>query len=118
MATGMKKIIDLVKKTGDNCVVLDSNGDPAFVVLGLSDYEKLVAGAANHLGGLTEDELLEKINRDIASWKATQTDQLDNWQSLESAIKQARSRIIESQDLVGPTGKAAEDKYYFEPIEE
>ena len=117
MAAGFKKVIDLVKKTGDRCIILDSDGEPAFVVIGLADYEKLLAGS-NPINGLTEQEFLEKINRDIANWKASQEAQIDQWQSLESVIKEAKNRIIETKSSPEEPNSASEDKYYFEPIDE
>ena len=41
------------------------------MVLALKDYENLVLGKSE-VRGLTEDGLLDKINRDIAIWKSEQ----------------------------------------------
>ena len=120
MAEGLKKIINLVKKAGDKCVVLDEEGNPAYVIMSFQDYERLTVNSAN-VGDLTENEFLEKINQDIANWKANQESQLDGWQSLESVIEGAKTRIIESKIEENPLNQAEneeiEDKYYFEPIE-
>ncbi len=68
----MQKAINLAKKTGDRLIVFDSSKpDNVFVVLSLKDYENLVLGRSE-VRGLTEDELLDKINRDIAIWKSEQ----------------------------------------------
>ncbi|MDO8667626.1 MAG: hypothetical protein Q7K35_00830 [bacterium] len=72
----LQKAINLVKKTGDRLIIFDSSKpDNTFVVLALKDYENLVLGKSE-VRGLTEDELLDKINRDIAIWKSEQN--LDN----------------------------------------
>ncbi|MEA3463518.1 MAG: hypothetical protein U9R14_00310 [Patescibacteria group bacterium] len=75
MQTQLQKAIDLVKKTGDRLLVFDSakpdNVDNVYVVMNLKDYENLVLGKSE-VRGLTEDELLDKINRDIAIWKSEQ----------------------------------------------
>lgn len=65
----LQKAIDLAKKTGDRLIVFDNAGsqDP-YVVMGLDEYEKLTVGHSE-VRNLTEDELLDKINRDIAIWK-------------------------------------------------
>ena len=77
----MQKAINLAKKTGDRLIVFDSSKpDSVFVVMSLKDYENLILGKSE-VRGLTEDELLDKINRDIAIWKSEQ--------DLEQSIGQA-----------------------------
>jgi hypothetical protein len=72
MQDQLQKAINLAKKTGDRLIVYDmSNGEDAYVVMGMDDYEKLVTGNVA-VKDLTEDELLDKINRDIAVWKNEQ----------------------------------------------
>jgi len=68
----LQKAINLAKKTGDRLIVFDSaKPDNTFVVLALKDYENLILGKSE-VRGLTEDGLLDKINRDIAIWKSEQ----------------------------------------------
>jgi hypothetical protein len=68
----LQRFIDLVNKTGDKLVVFDKqNPDKSFVILAINDYERL-AGTAEKSLGLTEDELADKINGDIAIWKNEQ----------------------------------------------
>jgi len=73
MDTALKKIIDLVRRTGDKCIILDEKQSP-YVLLKLSDYEKLVGQQPSWepVTRLTESELLDKINRDIAVWRSSQ----------------------------------------------
>ncbi len=72
MQSKLQKAINLVKKTGDRIIVFDSakTSNP-YVVMDLNEYEKLIIGRSE-VRGLTEDELLDKINRDIAIWKSEQ----------------------------------------------
>jgi len=125
MANPLEKIIDLIKKTGDNCIVLDALGNPAYVVVDFADYQNLILGKAE-VSGLSEEQLLDKINRDVANWKASsQAEKLNNWQAVESSIaeisksKPARASIEKPLNLVNNTPeKPTEDqKYYFEPID-
>jgi len=68
----LRKAINLAKKTGDRLIVYDSsNQEDTFVVMLLDEYEKMVT-TRSEVRGLTEDELLDKINRDIAIWKSEQ----------------------------------------------
>lgn len=38
----LRRILDLVRKTGDRMVVTDSNGEDVYVVMGLEQYEDLI----------------------------------------------------------------------------
>ena len=72
MQDQLQKAINLSKKTGDRLIVFDSaKPDNVFVVMSVKDYENLIIGKSE-VRGLTEDELLDKINRDIAIWKSEQ----------------------------------------------
>jgi hypothetical protein len=70
MNNKLQKAINISKKTGDRIIVFDSaKDDNPFVVMNLDDYERLIVSRSG-VGDLTEDELLDKINRDIAIWKS------------------------------------------------
>jgi len=70
MQNQLQKAINLAEITGDKIIVIDSlKPDSAFVVMRLDEYEKFVLGR-NELRSLTEEELLDRINRDIAIWKS------------------------------------------------
>jgi hypothetical protein len=72
MQNQLQKAINLAKKTGDRLMVFDSqHPDSVYVVMSLDEYEKMAIGRSE-VRGLTEDELLDKINRDIAIWKSEQ----------------------------------------------
>jgi len=109
----LNKIIDLIKKTGDKCVVLDSQGN-SYVIMSLKNYERLAIGRSE-VRDLTEDELLDKINRDIALWKASQEEKkLDDWSSFSLNFNKEK---IRTEELSSSLGLQDEDKYYFEPLE-
>ena len=70
MHNQLQKAINLVNKTGDRLLVVDmANPEQVFAVMSIDEYEKLVIGRSDVIG-LTENELLDKINRDIAIWKS------------------------------------------------
>lgn len=70
MQDKMQKAINLAKKTGDRLIVFDHpRSQSPFVIMPLEEYEKMAVGQSE-VRGLTEDELLDKINRDIAVWKS------------------------------------------------
>ncbi len=73
MADRLERLIHLINKTGDKLVVFDrSRPDDAFVISSLEQYERMVKEVAD-VRGLTEDELIDKINQDIALWKSEQS---------------------------------------------
>src|SRR3989339_792323 len=72
MRDQLKKAIKLAKKTGDKIMVFDSpESEDAYIIMPFEDYEKMVEIETNSRG-LTEIELIDKINRDIAIWKSEQ----------------------------------------------
>lgn len=137
MANTLEKLIELINKTGDRCIILDHHGNPAFVLVPFKDYENL--GKSEEIAGLTEEELLNKINHDIAFWRSTQEgDQSINWQVLEQALEEAKNtpepinspeaedpfvvepvqtEEIEEKQVNQAKKKPSEDQYYFEPID-
>ncbi len=80
MLNQLQKAIDLIKKTGDKLVVFDSSKpeEEAHVIMSLSDYEKLIQ-SNKEVKSLTENELLDKINRDIAIWRSEQENKNNNY---------------------------------------
>jgi hypothetical protein len=73
----LQKAINLARKTGDRLIVYDmQDDDSAFAVMSLDEYEKLTV-EKSHVHGLTEDELIDKINRDISIWKSDQVFEME-----------------------------------------
>ncbi|MCK4540132.1 hypothetical protein KAU09_03195 [Candidatus Parcubacteria bacterium] len=70
MQNQLQKAINLVNKTGDRLLVVDmANPEQVFALMSIDEYEKLMIGRSE-VRNLTENELLDKINRDIAIWKS------------------------------------------------
>ena len=118
--TPFSKIIDLAKKTGDTCIVLDAAGEPAYVLLPFGVYERLAAGKAE-VTGMTEDELLGKINRDIALWKSS-SQEAENSVGWSPSTIAAETEAKNTEKLLNKanfeTGKGNETRqYYFESID-
>ena len=100
----IKKLINLIEKTGDRCVVVDTQGNPEFVIMSFSAYEKVIDGNHN-IKDLSEEELLEKINCEVATWRESQNKvKLQEFDTLEEALKEEKE-------------EPSEEKYYFEPVE-
>ncbi len=73
MLNQLERAINVTKKTGDKLIIFDSNKpeEEAQVIMPLSSYERLIE-AKRDIKDLTEDKLLDKINRDIAIWRSEQ----------------------------------------------
>jgi hypothetical protein len=88
----LQKAINLAKKTGDRLIVFDpAKEDSAYVVMSIDQYEDLTLGRGS-VRNLTEDQLLDKINRDIAVWKNE-----NDFSAFESKNSQ-KSRGMENAD--------------------
>jgi hypothetical protein len=77
MRSQLERAINLAANTGDKIIVVDEMNDRSSVVMNLDDYEKLLKGQNKGRSGvknLTEEELLDKINHDIVSWKDANSD--------------------------------------------
>ena len=118
----LEKLVNLLKKTGDKAIILNENGDPGYVIMTVNDYEDLILGKSG-VSDLTEEQLLDKINRDIAIWKDSQelkelaVDQYNFARDIgeyndNECFSDNNSNL--SEKLNKPL---EEDRYYFEPVE-
>jgi len=73
-----KKILKLIKKTGDKVIVYNENEpDSSFVLMDLGKYESLVEENSDDKNklkiadtlDLTTDDITDRINCDISTWK-------------------------------------------------
>jgi len=71
----LQEVLKLARQTGDKVIVLDQENEP-FVIMDLPNYRALLR-EETMVKGLSEEDLLDKINRQIAEWKASQPDLSD-----------------------------------------
>ncbi len=123
----LSKVFSLINKTGDRCIVLSEDADEAFAVMSLAEYERLTLGKSE-VASLTEDELLDKINRDIAVWKSRQPADSTDYDSAPRAREWDEPQ--EEPQEQGPLARhdwfdedswdedeeGDEDPYYFETV--
>jgi uncharacterized protein YnzC (UPF0291/DUF896 family) len=76
MREQLKKAIALAKKTKSSVIMFDAeNPQDTFVLLDLDQYEKMIekkiekVNLVKEKNDLTEDNLADKINREISLWK-------------------------------------------------
>ena len=66
----INRVIQLVRKTGDKVVLMDNESEAVLMLMDLGVYEKMLSTSPQRIETLTEEELMEKINRDVAVWRA------------------------------------------------
>lgn len=96
----LEHVLALARSTGDRVIVVDKDAAD-LVVMSLSEYERLI-GYRETVQSLTEDELLDKINRDIAVWRQSQEN--FGWDEFEPV------KPFDSTE-------ADDDRVYLEPVQ-
>lgn len=118
----MDKVLDLAAKTGDKVIVLSDHHDP-YVLMTVKEYESLLHGPSS-VKDLSEDELLSKINRDIAIWKASKDD-LDDYSLEDFKVDTLRKDVKKEENpnkdgdkiTVDKSVVPEDDRYYIEPVD-
>ena len=93
LAQQLEEVMKLVSETGDRCVILRENADP-LVIMNIVSYRRLLNAAAlrENLAVLSESELLDKINQDIAEWRASRRDEFAEYDLAQFRIPEERVR--------------------------
>jgi hypothetical protein len=73
--SSLDRLINLAKRTGDRLIIHDSFEDQDIVIMSVGEYEKIIENNSinyrnSNVRGLTSEQLLDQINRDIAIWRA------------------------------------------------
>lgn len=108
MEIDWQRIWELIRRTGDRCLVVDSKTGRIFVVMDLPSYEKLVF-KQSEVKHLTEDEMLDKINRDIAVWQSVQSPADESGVGAEETEFNSGDKISQEDE--------EDDEYYIESVE-
>ena len=138
----INRVIKLVRKTGDKVVLMDNESDAVMMLMELDAYEKMLSSTPQPVEQLTEEELMERINRDVAVWRAyndkQQQETIDKVlekNELKPLVK-AKNTVVEpvsdvsekpTENFSGAIGREDsasdivaeedEEKFYLEPIE-
>ena len=121
-------------------VIMDNESDSAMMLMDLSAYEKMLdiqPHGKMDVKKLTEEELLEKINRDVSVWRAHNDKEqpVEVYEEIPTATKEAAKPASVSYETPVFSGKTneikmnqeesagdivaeeEEEKFYLEPVE-
>ena len=84
-----KKLKEALELLGGKAVVKD--GENYYIVLTLAEFRKIRHG---EVGNLTKQELVDKINNDIAIWKSAQEEEKVNSIILDEMEKSNPEEVI------------------------
>jgi hypothetical protein len=89
-ANQIEEVLKLIAETGDRCIVMSEDHGP-YVIMDLNQYRTLLKSAAGKekVANLTEAELLEKINQDIADWRESRAEDLSEYELSQFQIDMA-----------------------------
>lgn len=131
MPLGLQKIINLIKKTGDRVVVLDSESQEPFIILSFDEYERLIKKDLEWLEDLEDDwpsplSREEEKEEECFSAPPFEEKEEDNWREDEEMEKRSdfyypfrkeSGEPVPIADILQEREEIPEDHYYFEPIE-
>jgi|GEM_PF-1665380 len=71
-STQIERVINLIRRTGDRCILMDNHSEDVLVMMQLGEYEKLLDGDSDKksLVDMSEREMMDKMNREIAYWRS------------------------------------------------
>ncbi|MBF8280316.1 MAG: hypothetical protein HW383_89 [Candidatus Magasanikbacteria bacterium] len=109
----IERLLKLIQKTGDRAIVID--GDNSYVVMTVPEYERLVLPAVDgnsaapaapiETGG---EQLIDKINRDVALWRETQ--------KKEKTTEDLAASVRENLEVAPLEVTPSEEPQYLEPV--
>lgn len=110
---GLQKILDLIKKTGDRVIVLDSESQNPFAILPFDEYERLIKKDLEWLEDL-EDEWQNPLAEEDNWPEDEETDEEDDF---FSPSRKEMGEPVPIADILQEREEIPEDRYYFEPVE-
>ena len=112
MNNPLDRIADLIKRTGDTVVVLDSAGQPAYVILAFDKYEQSVGlppAAAKPSSRRFEEY---HSGKDVDN----HVDSVSHWEPPHAEFEPMISKDSLNTEKNNQKEESQEEKYYFEPI--
>ena len=111
-----KEIINQVKNDQDKLIIVNEAGEPQIVLMSYQAYQKLLKKPADRSVAqamqskqLTSDEILDKINQEIAQWKS---------QENLNPIALEKDLLIQKNNADNTVSILEQDRFYLETIDD
>ncbi len=91
----LNRLLKLINRTGDRLVVLDKDTETAIVMMEIDEYEKILNGGPR-LEDMSESDILDRINREVAVWREKNIANMDISDTVEEPVA---PKPIEVEDL-------------------
>lgn len=87
-----KNLFCLMRQTGGRGVITDSETGDLYVILPSNEYERLTSGTHRQtIANLNEEEMLEKVNKEIAFWHSLQEEK-KKYEEFEEILRKNREK--------------------------
>ncbi|HNU96096.1 MAG TPA: hypothetical protein PKH95_01685 [Candidatus Magasanikbacteria bacterium] len=87
----LKDLFKLLRQTEGRGVLADSDNGDLYVILPATEYERLTAGTHHQIANLNEEEMLEKVNKEIAFWHSLQEER-QKYEEFEEILRKNKEK--------------------------
>jgi hypothetical protein len=96
----LDRLIDLASRTGDRLIVHNPIECQDVVIMSIDEYENLI-DSRHSVRGLSSNQLLDQINRDISVWRSS-VDQDEDWEKTRQLEDEIMDEEIGSMPFGAP----------------
>lgn len=86
-----KDLFRLMRQTDGRGVLADGENGDLYVILPAAEYEKLTSGTHHQIANLNEEEMLEKVNKEIAFWHSLQEEK-KKYEEFEDILRKTKEK--------------------------
>lgn len=87
----LKDLFKLLRQTEGRGVLADSENGDLYVILPAFEYERLTSGTHHQIANLNEEEMLEKVNKEIAFWHSLQEEK-QKYEEFEEILRKNKEK--------------------------
>jgi len=116
-----QNLINRIRETREKLIIVNNNGEPQVVLMSYEIYQSYCDNQKNNRvqnNNLTSDELLDRINQNIAQWKEQQNNptDLEKGYFVKEEIENYNDIVdnIDAKDM--DEDRFDEDRFYLETI--
>lgn len=94
----LEEVLKLVQETGDRCIVIPEKGEP-YVILSIEAYRNIlnVTRHEDTISALSESELLDRINGQIAEWRESRREEFAEYSLSQFSLLKQKSGLESPQ---------------------